>query len=231
MRKITIPIIIYLFLIIIFIFIIPLKLNSSYRENHFDINDDVPENKTPKPSILKHTYLMLVNKNYFVERDYTPKNLVNPRDFGVNTANDDVLVPIEVLTPYIRMVNELDLINLYIFSGYRNYAKQEILYNYYRDDNYSAKPGFSEHHTGFALDLSTLESGLEVFFSRTKEYEILINNSYKYGFILRYPIDKSHETGYLYEPWHFRYVGVIHAKRIYKANITLEQYIMENFGF
>jgi D-alanyl-D-alanine carboxypeptidase len=129
------------------------------------------------------------------------------------------------------MVEDLQLYDLLIFSGYRSYEKQEILYNYYQDDNYSARPGYSEHHTGFALDLSTLDSGLEIFFSKTKEFELLINNCHKYGFILRYPAELSHETGYLYEPWHFRYVGPIHALNIKYNNISLENYIFQNFDF
>ena len=186
---------------------------------------------TPRPAILTKSYLMLVNKSYYVNKDYTPKNLVNPKEFGIKSANDDVLVPKEVLDQYLKMVFELELNNLYIFSGFRNYQKQEMLYSYYKDDNYSARPGFSEHHTGFALDISTKESGLEIFFSKTKEFQILINNSYKYGFILRYPMEKTDETGYFFEPWHFRYVGKIHATIIFNENISLEQYIHENFDF
>lgn len=217
-------------ILIIYFLVFQLILSMNLFSNNGNVPDIITAYvRKPQPAILSNSYLMLVNKDYYVDKDYTPLHLVNPRDYGVKTANDDVLVPLEVLTNYMEMVEALDLDNLYIFSGYRNYAKQEALYNYYRNDNYSARPGFSEHHTGFALDLSTLDTGLEIFFARTKEYQILIENSYKYGFILRYPLDKSDETGYYYEPWHFRYVGVIHATIITKTNITLEQYIKENF--
>ena len=59
----------------------------------------------------------------------------------------------------------------------------------------------------------------------TNEYKFLLNNAYKYGFIIRYPDDKMHITGYLFEPWHLRFVGIEHAKRIYENNLTLEEYL------
>jgi D-alanyl-D-alanine carboxypeptidase len=225
MRKIII------FIVLICIFVSSSVLTLDKQENYSDDHIKVVKQKEPQSAILRNSYLMLVNKNYFVEKEYRPLNLVNPRLHGARIANDDVLVPKEVLNYYLKMVDDLKLYDLHIFSGYRSYEKQEILYNYYQDDNYSARPGYSEHHTGFALDLSTLDSGLEIFFSKTEEYKLLINNCYKYGFILRYPAELSQETGYLYEPWHFRYVGPIHAFNIYQKNISLENYIFQNFDF
>ncbi|HHU55177.1 MAG TPA: M15 family metallopeptidase [Acholeplasmataceae bacterium] len=183
------------------------------------------------PAIFANTNLILVNKLFYVDKTYIPEGLVNPKIYGANVANKDVLLPKEVVFSFLEMVNDLNLYNLYIFSGYRTYEKQVALYNYYKDDNYSAKPGFSEHHTGLAIDISTLDTGLTDFFASTPEYQILIKNCYKYGFILRYPEGKESETGYFYEPWHFRYVGIKHATYIMKNNLTLERYLFENFEF
>lgn len=205
------------------IFIIPNNNDSCVKKKELNYNHQT------SPAILPNSYLLLVNKSYYVSKDYLAYNLVNPKKHGINTANDDVLVPLEVLLTYQRMITELKLNNLYIFSGFRTYQKQESLYQYYQDDNYSARPGHSEHHTGFALDLSILDIGLEVNFENSNEFKILYENSYKFGFILRYPKNKTSITGYYYEPWHFRYVGLIHAKYIYINDLTLEEYIFQNF--
>ena len=76
-----------------------------------------------------------------------------------------------------------------------------------------------------AIDINTASSSAK--FENTKEYEWLINNSYKYGFILRYPNNKTHITGYKYEPWHYRYVGIDAATKIYTENITYEEYYIK----
>ena len=131
-----------------------------------------------------------------------------------------------------------DGINLVIKSGYRSYATQKSTYNYYvsRDgvakaDTYSARPGHSEHQTGLAIDITSLEhpyiTNNDNSFDKSKEYEWLKNNCHKYGFILRYPKGKEHITGYNTESWHFRYVGVDVATKIYQENITFEEYIVK----
>lgn|SRR5690554_1277851 len=208
------------------------EIDSLRREYNYSYTKAVNKYKYQNkiaPAIFSDSYLILVNKQFYVEKGYEPKNLVDPREYGVNVANDDILVPREVLLAFIDMITTLKLHNLYLFSGFRTYTKQEALYNYYQDDNYSARPGHSEHHTGLALDISTLDTGLTNFFATTPEYNILIKNSYKFGFILRYPLNKENETGYLYEPWHFRYVGKEHAEFIMKNRITLEHYLFENY--
>ena len=105
-----------------------------------------------------------------------------------------------------------------------------ILYNDYVNrngiewaDKWSAKPGFSEHQTGLALDITTSSATFDNF-EDTEAYDWLVNNSYKYGFILRYPSDDYYLTGYNFESWHFRYVGVDVATKIYNEKITFEEY-------
>jgi zinc D-Ala-D-Ala carboxypeptidase len=89
-------------------------------------------------------------------------------------------------------------------------------------DTYSARAGFSEHQTGLVLDLNTVD----ISFDNTNESNWLRDNSYKYGFIIRYPKGKENITGYTYEPWHIRYVGKNLAKEIYNNGdyLTLEEY-------
>ncbi|MGG2083433.1 M15 family metallopeptidase [Lysinibacillus pakistanensis] len=121
------------------------------------------------------------------------------------------------------------------FSGYRSFDYQTTLYNNYvnRDgqaaaDRYSARPGYSEHQTGLAFDIG--ERGKENLwlteeFGETPAGQWLLTNAQDYGFILRFPKNKEDITGYMYESWHYRYVGVDIAKEIKKKDITLEEYL------
>lgn len=128
-------------------------------------------------------------------------------------------------------------IDLYIGSGFRSYNTQKSIYNSYvkRDgkskaDTYSARPGYSEHQTGLAMDICShnLEkSCVNSRFNNTEPANWLNQNAYLYGFILRYPSGKTGETGYIYESWHYRYVGKELASILYNGGnwITLESYL------
>lgn len=120
-------------------------------------------------------------------------------------------------------------LNIYISSGFRSYSRQKTIYNNYvsqdgkvEADTYSARPGHSEHQSGLAFDVNIINDS----FANTKEAKWLASNCYKYGFILRYPKGKTSETGYKYEPWHFRYVGNELATKLYNNGnwITMESY-------
>ena len=113
-------------------------------------------------------------------------------------------------------------------SAYRSYSDQEDTYNYYLEkygqnyvNNFVAVPGYSEHQTGLALDVAAKDSEI---FEESSEYTWMLENSYKYGFILRYPYEKQEITGYKFEAWHFRYVGEEIAKYVKENNITYEEY-------
>lgn len=117
-------------------------------------------------------------------------------------------------------------------SGYRSYDLQEKYYtNYVRisgeaeASKFSARPGQSEHQTGLAFDISlaSRECYLETCFGNTDAGKWLAAHAYDYGFILRYPADKTDITGYQYEPWHFRYVGVDLAKALHEGKLTLDE--------
>lgn len=114
-------------------------------------------------------------------------------------------------------------------SGYRSYSTQNTIYNNYIRNHgmaaaaiSSARPGYSEHQTGYALDMNTITAA----FADTKEGKWAMANCWKYGYILRYPYGKSDITGYKYEPWHIRYVGKELAAKLYNDGdwITLEEY-------
>ncbi|MBR1385307.1 MAG: M15 family metallopeptidase [Bacilli bacterium] len=121
-----------------------------------------------------------------------------------------------------------DGLSLSTTSSYRSYKEQESTYNYYLKNNgeeyaknYVARAGFSEHQTGLAVDVKSLNASP---FKSSREYKWMIDNSYKYGFILRYPQGMEEFTGYSPESWHFRYVGIDIAKYIHDNNITYEEY-------
>ena len=118
---------------------------------------------------------------------------------------------------------------LVIKSGFRSYSTQKSVYNNWvnkdgkaKADTYSARPGYSEHQSGLAADLNHVGSN----FDNTESAKWLSDNCWKYGFILRYPKGSQSETGYIYESWHFRYVGVDLAKKLYNNGnwITMESY-------
>ena len=85
-------------------------------------------------------------------------------------------------------------------------------------------PGTSEHHLGLAMDICNTNSS----FSSQKEYKWLMEHAHEYGFILRYTADKQSITGIIPEPWHWRYVGVEHAKKIKDSGLCLEEYLTQN---
>ena len=126
-------------------------------------------------------------------------------------------------------------IHLTAFSTYRSYDYQVGLYNRYvkRDgqaaaDRYSARPGYSEHQTGLAFDIGEVgkqNDWASNRFANSAGGKWLKDNAHRFGFVMRYPQGKEHITGYMYESWHFRYVGTDHATKIYQNNQTIEEYL------
>ncbi len=171
--------------------------------------------------------LMLVNKYYYLTEDYEPDDLVtltSKYNLGANSK-----LRKEAANAFMKMSDAATLDNISIknASAYRSYQYQVNLYDRYvaRDgkeaaDTYSARAGFSEHQTGLALDINNVDDSFE----NTDAFRWLQKHAFEYGFILRFPKDKEDITGYQYEPWHYRYVGVETAKQIYNENLTLEEY-------
>ena len=180
-----------------------------------------------KPSNLDDGNLVLVNKFYHLPDGWEPDDLVvlsSRYNSGKNSSMRK-----EAADAFMKMSDAamLDGITIKNASAYRSYDYQVSLYDGYvkRDgkikaDIYSARPGYSEHQTGLCSDINVIDSS----FDNTKESKWLLENAYKYGFILRFPKGKEEITGYEYESWHYRYVGVKAAKIIYEDDLTLEEY-------
>lgn len=141
------------------------------------------------------------------------------------TILDNVYEPMAQMIDDFYSIYEND--TLIIYGSYRTKDFQQELYDNFtaaeseEDAPIVAKPGFSEHETGYAFDFSEV---IEWDYQGTGDFEWLNSNCYKYGFIIRYPEDKEEITEFRYEPWHFRYVGIPHAAYMTTNNLCLEEY-------
>jgi len=208
------------------------NLNNDEVVKNVNINLDKNFYEDINDALNKHTNLVLVNKHYYLDENYIPKDLVQ-LDYKY-TSGINVFADKEAIEAFELMSTDANAIGLNIktISAYRSYEYQKKLYEGYllNDaqeivDTYSARAGHSEHQTGLAFDVYNIEKPYTNF-GETNEFEWLKINAHKYGFIIRYTSDNSYITGYKDEPWHIRYVGVNNATYIYENNITLEEYIL-----
>lgn len=196
------------------------------------------QKKSPliKVDTKEDSVTVLVNRQYRMSADYIPADLVVPNVrfsfYGTYEKSYVRQVTADALEKLFAAAERDDVI-LKAVSGYRSYARQKEIYDRNvrsrgksATDLVSAKPGSSEHQTGLTLDVSSESVGcaLEESFGDTSDGKWLAKNCHKYGFIIRYPKDKTKITGYSYEPWHIRYVGRKLATYLYKKNMTLEEY-------
>jgi len=182
------------------------------------------------------SYTVLVNRDYPISKDYVPGDLVVPDvpfsfygTYEKSYVREDAARALEKL---FKGAQEKGY-TLKAVSAYRSYERQTQIYENNLNtrgeeitNKVSAKPGTSEHQTGLAIDVScdSVGCGLEENFGDTEEGKWLKNNCYKYGFAIRYPKDKTHITGYSYEPWHIRFVGKYLSRHLSENGITLEEY-------
>ena len=155
--------------------------------------------------------VMIANKTYTLPASYNP---------GVQPVAMDAFYDMQAAAA-------ADGISLWILSSFRSYEDQDVIYNRYvaqdgRDaaETYSSRPGHSDHQTGYTFDLNSLEQD----FQYDPAGQWLDKNCYKYGFIIRYPKGKESSTGYMYEPWHVRYIGVDLATKVTQSGLSLEEY-------
>jgi zinc D-Ala-D-Ala carboxypeptidase len=179
---------------------------------------------------------VVVNKKIYLPKNYKPADLVYPKvSFIFKEYVDKRKMRKEAAIALEKMFAAAKKQGIYLSgaSGYRSYATQTVVFNNYvkRDGyekarTYSAIPGTSEHQTGLAIDVSGSNGYCAVSscFAGTKEANWLAKNSANFGYILRYPKGKEHITGYKYEPWHIRYVGVGIAKDMKARGLTIEEY-------
>ncbi len=212
-----------------------------YQKNHEDIKLDkviALVNVHASDGWYSETYntdlskkdLVLVNKFYKLEEGYKRDDLV-PISLQYSYASNSAAE--EVVNSFIQMHKEVKSklgIHLMVNSSFRSYEDQEAIYKSFKAkgetyaDSYAARPGFSEHQTGLSIDITSTAHPTINAFKESEEYQWLKDNSYKYGFILRYPEGKEDITGYNTESWHFRYVGKKVAEQIFKEGITFDEY-------
>lgn len=189
------------------------------------------ESFTRKEASLEHGFeLIVVNKD-----NYVPKK--NPISHNLITLKNGVQVDSIIYDSLQKMFDDMRAVGLEptVTSGYRTNETQKKYFEEGVNDRIKqgmseevarketakaiALPGTSEHEIGLAVDIKSLSS------DNSKVFKWLENNSYKYGFILRYHSLKTDITGVMYEPWHYRYVGKEHAKKIYQSGLCLEEYV------
>ena len=202
-----------------------LDLESSFYENVITVSNG-------------DSKLVLVNRNYALDSSYAPSDLVLPNVLALGHEQNKTIYLREEASQHLEQLfsaaeQEAGLIFL-ARSGYRSYETQVSLYQRYVDQNgqeaadrFSARAGHSEHQTGLAIDVTadSVNGQLTTEFGKTAEGIWLKDNAHRFGYIIRYLEGRESETGYQYEPWHIRYVGVEAATEIYQNNWILEQYL------
>lgn len=195
-----------------------------------NIGIDKPYYTNTKQAENLNTNIILVNKYNYLTEDYVPENLEEIDTTYARSGMQLVSEAKEAFETLAENAKEDDM-TIIAMSSYRSYDYQVDLYNRYVEtdgkeaaDTYSARAGFSEHQTGLAVDIYNGDLPYTSF-EETEEFEWMQENAYKYGFILRFPEDKTDITGYEYESWHYRYVGEEVAKYIHDNKSTLEEYI------
>ncbi|SUM57931.1 D-alanyl-D-alanine carboxypeptidase [Staphylococcus microti] len=192
------------------------EVNEADKKKHTDKGKD-QHKVTQKDGVTYVDGHVIANKKVNLPKDYAPGENAEAR---------------AQLDRMIQDANEQG-VQLVYRSGYRSYDTQVQLYNSYvaRDgeaaaNKYSAKPGYSEHQTGLAFDVGSVNASddFKTSFENTKEGQWVQQHAHEYGFIIRYLEGKEAITGYQYEPWHLRYVGKDLAEKIHEQGITLEEY-------
>lgn len=183
---------------------------------------------------------VLVKNGFYLPASYEPDDLCEI-SIPVSSEDETYLLRKEAADALQQMYEDAkkEGLEIAVVSAYRSYEDQKEIYDYYfsKYDELTASrlvsiPGCSEHQLGLSVDLTSKDiiGDEDSFFVDTPEYQWVIKHAHEYGFILRYPDDKTSITGTTNEPWHFRYVGTELAEILYTENLTLEEYTLEN-GF
>ena len=190
----------------------------------------------------------LLNKQNPIDEDFTPKNLVEIPEIYLHEYKygSGIMLDGTTMKALEGMLQDMEadgIDDILVQSAYRTHAYQNMLFNTYiekemqaglsreeatvKANKYSARPEYSEHRTGLCVDFTTdsIHGAVDDVFETTEAFEWLAENSWKYGFVLRYPEDKEHVTGYNYESWHYRFVGVEIASVMYQTGLCYEEYL------
>ena len=179
--------------------------------------------------------LFLVNRDYTISADYVPNDLVKPNVLG---GSESTMLRAEAAAALEEMFNaakEEEGYLLVAVSGYRSYGKQASIHRRKIQTvgkkealRVSAPAGCSEHQVGLAMDVGRKKNtNLNKSFGDSPEGQWVAENAHRFGFIIRYKAEWEEVTGYMYEPWHIRYVGKDHAARIYELDIPFEYYVAQ----
>lgn len=190
-----------------------LGTDFSYLES-VSVNNNVKEHKLEViDGITYIDGIMIVNKTYSLPEDYNPGGILPEVKEAFSIMQSDAAQ---------------EGLKIYISSGYRSYKRQAYLHEKYikRDgeekaDTYSARAGYSEHQTGLCIDLNSISDS----FSNTPESKWVSEHAHEYGFIVRFPEGKEELTGYKYESWHLRYIGIDKATEVYNSGLCLEEFL------
>lgn len=201
------------------------------QNHHEQIDDELVIDVFKDDSIA-----VLVNKHFSLDENYVPNDLV-PVEVPTILENPEVnqlrKEAADALKEMFTVAKESG-IHLYARSGYRSYQTQVYLFNSYAEQHgeeaanrFSAQPGHSEHQTGLVMDVTSesVNFQLEEAFGETEEGKWLSDHAHEFGFIIRYPEGMEEITGYVYEPWHIRYLGVDLATRVYESGLTYEEFL------
>lgn len=185
--------------------------------------------------------LVLVNKKYKLPSSYKPTDLVSVKQSGIRTKGNAEYSVRQVLIADLKAMNKAakaDGVDISVISAYRSYSTQVSTYNYWvkyngsaaAADKISARPGHSQHQLGTAIDFSSNQIGdrLGAEFNNTKASKWLVQNAWKYGFVISYPQGYESITGYAYESWHYRYIGVGNALKMNTQNQILEIFLQKH---
>lgn len=208
-----------------------LSTTEVVRNINIHLDKDFYEETYPADTSLDTS--ILVNKYYYLSEDFAPNDLVTvSQTYSWGEAGSKRVREV-VYSAFLDMWNAANSEGYYLMinSSYRTYQDQVSVYNNYRNtsgeayaDSIAARPGFSEHQTGLAIDIFSRTNTSSATFKDSAEAAWLKENAHKFGFILRYPEGKEDITGTTYEAWHYRYVGVDIAKYIYEHDITFDEY-------
>ncbi len=195
-----------------------------------------------EPANTSSIYLTLINKTHRLPNNWENKIQL---DAAINALNEVYLIEHNAYTKYLELRSALldKDVQIELDSVYRSVAEQQAIWDAWASDpelgeeycqKYLAVPGFSEHHTGLAIDIFIIKGDTEIrenddMIADTADFAIIHELLPQYGFILRYPEGKEDITGYSYEPWHLRYVDDVDiATTITEQNLTLEEYLNAN---
>jgi D-alanyl-D-alanine carboxypeptidase len=190
--------------------------------------------------INPESVITVVNKTNTLPSSYTPTDLVIPEvPFIFEEIIDKRFLRKDAADSIEKLFSaaKADNIELFAVSGFRSYERQDNIYQYEvgligleEANELVALPGQSEHQLGLAMDVTSQSVKLKLTeeFGNTEEGKWLQENAHQFGFIVRYPLGKEEVTGYQYEPWHIRYVGVNVAEYLHKNDLLLEQLFLEN---